>query len=224
MKKNYLKKNFQYWQKGYYAPNIEPAVFRFYGQFIKKKLRKKINLLDFGCGQGSAVNFFNQQKINAYGIDISKKDISIAKKKYKKIKNKFFFTKDLDEFKMNTQKKKFYIIKFIQSLYYLSNDDFELYINYFDQILKRNGIIYATMISSKSSLNSNKQSKDGLTLVDKDNFKKIKKHYINFTKSYEHLHQKFKNFKILSSGYYSFCLDKKNDVNHHYLVVCKKTR
>ena len=89
MKKNYLKKNFQYWQKGYYAPNIEPAVFRFYGQFIKKKLRKKINLLDFGCGQGSAVNFFNQQKINAYGIDISKKDISIAKKKYKKIKNKF---------------------------------------------------------------------------------------------------------------------------------------
>ena len=66
---------------------------------------------------------------------------------------------------MNTQKKKFNIITCIQSLYYLSNDDFELYLNYFDQILKRNGIIYATMISSKSSLNSNKQSKDGLTLV-----------------------------------------------------------
>ena len=142
----------------------------------------------------------------------------MQKKNIKKLKI------NLDEFKMNTQKKKFDIITCIQSLYYLSNDDFELYINYFDQILKRNGIIYATMISSKSSLNSNKQSKDGLTLVDKDNFKKIKKHYINFTKSYEHLHQKFKNFKILSSGYYSFCLDKKNDVNHHYLVVCKKTR
>ena len=224
MKKNYLKRNFKYWQKGYYAPNIEPAVFRFYGQFIKKKIKKKINLLDFGCGQGSAVNFFNQHKINAYGVDISQKDISIAKKKYKKIKDKFFFTKDFNELKINMQKKKFDIITCIQSLYYLSDNDFKLYINYFDQILKKNGIIYATMISTKSSLNSNNKNKDGLTLVNKDNFKKIENHYINFTKSYDHLHKKFSKFKILSSGYYSFCLDKKKDVNHHYLVICKKTR
>ena len=105
MKKNYLKRNFKYWQKGYYAPNIEPAVFRFYSQFIKKKIKKKINLLDFGCGKGLAVNFFNQHKINAYGVDISQKDISIAKKKYKKIKDKFF-TKDFNELKINMQKKK----------------------------------------------------------------------------------------------------------------------
>jgi len=223
MKKNYLKKNFQYWQKGYYAPNVEPAVFRFYGKFIKKKFKKSLNLLDFGCGQGSAVNFFNQQRLNAYGVDISKKDIKTAKKKYKKIKNKFFFTKDLNDLK-NKFQKKFDIITCIQSLYYLSDYDFKLYINYFDQILKKNGIIYATMISTKSSFYSNKPNKEGLSLVDKDNFKKIEKHYINFTKSYDHLHKKFRKFKILNSGYYSFCLDKKNDVNHHYLVICKKIK
>lgn len=224
MNKNYLKKNFKFWQKGYHAPNVEPAVFRFYGKFIKKKFKKKLKLLDFGCGQGSAVNFFDQQKINAYGVDISKKDITVAKKKYKKIKDKFFFTKNLNDLKIKIENKKFDIITCIQSLYYLSNDDFQSYINYFDQILKKNGIIYATMISSKSSLCSNKQNKNGLTLVNKDNYTKIDKHFINFTKSYDHLRKKFKKFKVLKLGYYSFCLDKKNDVNHHYLVICKKIR
>lgn len=80
------------------------------------------------------------------------------------------------------------------------------------------------MISSKSSLCSNKQNKNGLTLVNKDNYTKIDKHFINFTKSYDHLRKKFKKFKVLKLGYYSFCLDKKNDVNHHYVVICKKIR
>ncbi len=222
MKKNYLKKNFHYWQKGYYAPNIEPAVFRFFGKFIKKNFNKNINLLDFGCGQGSAVNFFNDQKINAYGVDISRKDINIAKKKFSKIKSKFLLTKDLNDLKNKIKNKRFDIITSIQSLYYLSDYDFNSYLEFFDTILKKNGILYSTMISTKSSLKSNKENKDGLSLVNKDNFKKINTHYINFTKSYADLHKKFKKFKILNSGYYSFCLDKRNDENHHYLVICKK--
>ena len=59
----YLTENYKYWQKGYDAPNVESFIFRFYGFYLKK--RKNLKLLDFGCGQGAAVNFFNTVKVNS---------------------------------------------------------------------------------------------------------------------------------------------------------------
>tara|TARA_Y100000591_G_C21743395_1_gene650562 strand:- start:94 stop:759 length:666 start_codon:yes stop_codon:yes gene_type:complete len=221
MTKNYLKKNFHYWQRGYEAPNLEAAVFRFYGKFLKKKkLTKKNTLLDFGCGQGAAVNFFNKQNINSYGADISRKDISVAKKRYKKYKKKYFHIENLDDLKKKI--KMVDVILCVQSLYYLSDKDLYEHLSFFKSILKRNGIIYATMISTKSSLYNNRKTKDGLSLVNKDNVSKVKNHYINFTRSYNDLEKKFSLFKVVQTGYYSFCIDKNNDVNHHYLIIAKK--
>ena len=221
IKKEYEKINFKYWQKGYFAPNVEPAIFRFYGKFIKNNFKKKIKLLDFGCGQEAAVNFFNNQKIDAYGVDISLKDINNAKKYYKSIKHKFLHINNLDSLKSKNLKK-FDIITCVQSLYYLSDDDLKIYLIYLKSILKPNGILYATMISTKSSLYSNKKSKNGLSLVNRDNYNLIPPHYINFVKSYKDLKNKFKLFNILKIGYYSFCLDRHNDVNHHYVIIGKK--
>lgn len=221
MKQNYKKANYNYWQKGYAAPNVEPAIFRFYGKYLKEKYKKKLKLLDFGCGQGAAVNFFCKNKIDAYGVDISKTDISKAKKKYKKIKNKFFHIENLKDInKLNI--KNFDVITCVQSLYYLSNSDLKSYLIFFKSLLVKNGILYSTMITTKSSLFNNKAAKNGLSLVNKDNEKKIRSHYINFTHSYKDLKKKFKIFKVTKTGYYSFCLDKNNDINHHYTIIAKK--
>jgi len=78
------------------------------------------------------------------------------------------------------------------------------------------------MISTKSSLYINKKRKNGLSLVNRDNYNLIPPHYINFVKSYKDLKNKFKLFNILKIGYYSFCLDRHNDVNHHYVIIGKK--
>ena len=78
----YLTENYKYWQKGYDAPNVESFIFRFYGFYLKK--RKNLKLLDFGCGQGAAVNFFNTVKVNSIGVDISEIDIKSAKEISKK--------------------------------------------------------------------------------------------------------------------------------------------
>ena len=55
---------------------------------LLEKEKKKI--LDFGCGQGGNLNFFHKLGFDVYGVDISKKDINIAKKiiKSKKIISK----------------------------------------------------------------------------------------------------------------------------------------
>jgi 2-polyprenyl-3-methyl-5-hydroxy-6-metoxy-1,4-benzoquinol methylase len=222
---DYRKINYKFWQKSYYAPNVESYIFRFYGYYLKKK---KINrILDFGCGQGAATNFFNQKKIKTLGVDISKVDINKAKKKYKKYKNNFIHVNSIEDLSRKIDKK-YDVIIAGQSLYYLNNNDLNRVLNILYNSLKKNGVIFASMISSKSTLfkNSRKisnQAGNGIREVKGDNKRKYQKHFINFTKGYSDLLEKFKIFKKLYVGYYSICFDKNNDLNHHYTFIgCKK--
>jgi 2-polyprenyl-3-methyl-5-hydroxy-6-metoxy-1,4-benzoquinol methylase len=81
----YLKGNFDYWQKGYYAPNVESFVFRTWGRVLRSefsdKQSSKLKMLDFGCGQGAALSFFNQLGFDVYGVDISEHDLDVCKKR-----------------------------------------------------------------------------------------------------------------------------------------------
>ncbi len=218
---SYINENYNYWQKGYHAPNVESFIFRFYGFYLKGK--KSLKLLDFGCGQGAAVNFFNKNKIDGIGVDISKKDINSAKKLYPNYKKKFICIKSFEDLDNKNNYNKFDVIVASQSLYYLSNDDFKKLLLILHKLLKKRGIIFASMISYKSSMyKHSKKYKNDLRVVTKDNKKKYIKHYINFTKSYKSMIKKFSKFKVINLGYYSVCFDKKNDINHHYIFVGKK--
>lgn len=59
----------------------------FYAQLFANFLRSKNFdglLVDLGCGIGRDVNFFNERKINAKGIDLAK-EIALAKDKFPKL-------------------------------------------------------------------------------------------------------------------------------------------
>ena len=212
--------NYNFWQKGYFAPNVESFIFRFYGHYLKKKKIK--NLLDFGCGQGAAVNFFNQNNINSFGVDISLTDINIAKKKNSKNKKKFIHIQSFKDIEKIFEKKKLDVIVASQSLYYLSDQDFKKLILIFKKILNKNGMIFATMISTKTSLYKKSINyKYGLRKIYVDK-KKNSFHFINFTKNSSDLKNKFNIFKTIDTGYYSVCLNEKNDINHHYTFIGKK--
>ena len=79
---NYLDKNREYWEKGYDAANVDHPVFRFYGRILKPEFHMGGNherLVDFGCGTGSAVDFFTMHGFHASGVDISETDITTAR-------------------------------------------------------------------------------------------------------------------------------------------------
>ena len=81
---DYLRKNHEYYEKGYEAENIESYVFRFYGRILKHDFKmdgsKNEKILDFGCGAGSALKFFKSKGFNVHGADISAKDIDKARR------------------------------------------------------------------------------------------------------------------------------------------------
>ena len=68
-----IDSNTKYWDKGYYSPNLESYVFRFYGRILKPDFNmpyadRRTNVLDFGCGQGAAVNYFNELGFRLMGV------------------------------------------------------------------------------------------------------------------------------------------------------------
>ena len=234
MKKDYNYHNYKFWQRGYRgkAPNIESSIFRLQGQILKPILklpRKNHNVnLDFGCGQGATVNYFNNQGYESYGIDISKKDIQVAKKNFPRIKNRFtvcdsnIFNSDLTQF---TNNKKIDLISCQQSLYYFDKIEFNLLLENFINSLKPKGILYASMISDKHTYKkfSKKIKNSWLSEVNWKNHRvNIKKYYINFIKDYLDMKRKFNSLKILFLGSYEIQLSDKESNGHHYTIVAQK--
>ena len=63
------------------------SVIRFIAQnYFKKKNRKKISILEVGCGTGANLSFFSKEGFNSFGIDGSRVALKIAEKKLAKEK------------------------------------------------------------------------------------------------------------------------------------------
>ena len=62
------------------------SVIRFIANKYEKKDKKRLKILEVGCGTGANLSFFIEEGFNTYGIDGSKVAIKLAKKKLKKEK------------------------------------------------------------------------------------------------------------------------------------------
>jgi len=233
--KNYLDQNHTYWQSPYSATNPESFIFRLNSRLFKKyniyENAKDVNLLDFGCGQGANLIYFEKQLgFNVYGVDISKDSVPIAKSKLKNPENiKLINPKpsENDDF----FGVKYDIIISSQALYYLSDTDLKARLKSFDNMLKDDGHVFFTMMSTKCWYNSwqlDAKIEDGLLKVKhRDDIynKRVKKivnlHYINLTRDREHLKQRFEIFEPIEIGDYELTYNE-NESEHHYLFFGKK--
>lgn len=206
---NYLDHNKEYWEKGYSAAQVDHPVFRFYGRILRSQFgleRSFPRLLDFGCGQGAAVNFFSMQGFNARGVDISEFDINVARNRFPHIASCFSVCDP------NPQKNDYYgfredisVVTAIQSLYYFSDTDFNLAIEKIYSAMKMGGIIFATMMGEQSRefYDNSTEYKDGLRVVNFKNERlEVRDYYMSFIKDEDHLKRKFSMFRPVHLGYY----------------------
>ncbi len=106
--------------------------------FIKDRINKKNHHLDIGCGSGTFISVLNNKF--SVGIDISKKQIEYANKKYSsEAKNFVHFINEIP-FKPDS----FDSISIIELIEHLSDEEIKNLFNQIEKVLKKGGKIYIT--------------------------------------------------------------------------------
>jgi SAM-dependent methyltransferase len=203
----YLDRNATYWSNTYDAPNVESFIFRFYGRILKFDYgidgSKHERILDFGCGQGAALNFFDRLGFNCFGIDIAANDIAAARQRMPHIADHFTTVDPKPDEKTKFLGGDFDIVISIQTLDFLSDTDFAQAIKCLWNNMKPGAKIYASMNGwTMYYRNHGTYAGDGLWHVK---FKTSRVDYdlfLNFVKSKEDMKNKFSLFKPVYLDYY----------------------
>lgn len=220
---NYLEMNKVYWEKSYNAFNVDHPVFRFYGRVLKPQFGLEGNgerLVDFGCGQGAAVNFFSQQGFHTRGVDISESDLAVAKIRYPHIARCFSVcAPDPKENEYYGFAEDVAVVTAIQSLYYFSDQDFQTCVEMLYRSMRPGGVFFATMMGEKARefFDNSTEFKDGLRVVNFQNDRlEVKDYYMSFIKDENHLRRKFGMFKPVHIGYYAAKFRNDEGDGFHY--------
>lgn len=204
---SYLDKNAMYWSGTYDAPNVESFIFRFYGRILRFDYgidgSNHERILDFGCGQGGALNYFDKLGFDCYGVDIAPKDIEAAKHLLphiadhlvlidpKPVEGQIYCGGDFD------------IVVSIQTLDFLSNSDFAKVIRCLYDSMKPGAKIYASMNGwSMYYRNHAEYAEDGLWHVKFDNGRVNYDLYLNFVRDKNEMREKFSLFKPVYIDHY----------------------
>ena len=107
--------------------------------FVKKKMKNYKNHLDFGCSAGTFIGCLDEKK-KSIGIDISTDQINYAKKKYKRKKHNFLFSK----LPLPFRDKSFDVITFLEVIEHCDDIQNNKTIKEFYRLLKPNGILIIT--------------------------------------------------------------------------------
>ena len=203
----YLERNATYWSNAYDAPNVESFIFRFYGRILKFDYgidgSNHERILDFGCGQGAALNFFDRLGFNCFGVDIAANDIAAAQRNMPHIADHFTTVDPKPDEKTKFFGGDFDIVISIQTLDFLSDTDFAQAIICLWNNMKPGAKIYASMNGwTMYYRNHSTYAGDGLWHVK---FKTSRVDYdlfLNFVKSKEDMKNKFSLFKPVYLDYY----------------------
>lgn len=205
---DYLKMNLRYWDGRYTAPNVESFIFRFYGRILKFDYgidgSKHERILDFGCGEGGALNYFDKLGFNCYGVDIAKNDIESARAHMPHIAKQFkIIDPKPDPSLVFFEGVKFDVVISIQTLDFLSNSDFDKAIQCLYNNMKPGAKIYASMNGwTMYYRNHATEAGDGLWHVKFKTDRLDYDLYLNFVKDKADMKRRFQLFKPVYLDYY----------------------
>jgi N-acetylneuraminate synthase len=145
----YLDSNAAYWSNLYDAPNVESFIFRFYGRVLKFDYgidgSNHERILDFGCGQGAALQFFDRLGFNCFGVDIAANDIAVAQKSMPHIAHQLAVINPIPDAQNRLFGGNFDIVISIQTLDFLSDSHFAQAVKCLWSNMKPGAKIYTSM-------------------------------------------------------------------------------
>lgn len=219
----YLAENVERWSRGYAAESVDHPVFRFYGRILKVDGPASGKLLDFGCGQGSAVGFFTGKGYDAYGVDVSEPDLAAACSRFPELADRFALIDPKPAATAVYYGGGFDVISAIQVLYYLNESDFEVRVANLHDQLAPGGLFYATMMGTESwYYERSEPAGEGLRRVELPERIGGGHEYVLFTESTEQLLERFAAFAPLHVGFYSEAFRSDEGKGFHYTFVGRR--
>lgn len=205
---------------------MESYIFRLHGKILKPHFnlpKLGTSLLDFGCGQGAAANFFHTTGYDVYACDAAAGDIDIARIRFPHIQHKFYTT-DRDPKKADYFRgRQFDVITACQALYYFSKSDFLILMKKIYDALKPGGVFFASMMSSDDGEfypNSQKTDDEWLRVVSFKNTRfNCSDYYMFFVENEKDLCSKFSMFKPIFTGSYTHALRQDESNGKHLTFV-----
>lgn len=222
---DYLANNKAYWERGYHAPNVDHAAFRFYGRILKQPPFSLTGeggerLLEFGCGQGAAANYYAALGFDVRGVDISEVDISVAKTRFPHIAYRFSVCH------ANPADNTHYgwaddvaVVTAFQSLYYFGDSDFAVAMDKIYSSMRKGAVFFATMMSPlmKEFWDNSKPAHDGLREVAFRNSRlNVTGYFMRFIKDQDELKRTFKMFRPVHVGHYGEQFRSDEAPGHHW--------
>jgi ubiquinone/menaquinone biosynthesis C-methylase UbiE len=206
--KRYYKKIAKKYRK---YPNEELS--RFIGRkysSINPIKRKKIKILEVGCGSGNNLWMISNEGFKSYGMDISSNAISLAKKVIKKKKLEANL-KVGNMINLPYQNNYFDCVLDVFSSSSLDANEGKKFLSEVSRILKKNGSFFSYFPSKKSKMFKSKNK----TMIDNDTVFYLKKRQTAYP--IRNLPFRFLNNKAYKS------LLKQNNIKTIYLEEIQKT-
>jgi len=162
---------------------------------------KEVTVLDHGCGQGAAVNFFHEQKCHAFGIDVSEAAIIDGKNMFPGIKNNLFQVDPLlKNFKPDLM---FSLVTSIQTMYYLPPSQILIVMEKLRSFSMPRGIVYLTMMTTTGTYFENSIPLDnGMRHVKFTDDRISVDQHISFIEDEADFLKKFPMLEIVEVGQY----------------------
>jgi SAM-dependent methyltransferase len=227
MTTDYLAANRAYWERGYPAENVESCVFRFYGRILVPDFKLSgeggETAIDFGCGQGATVSFFDKKGFNAFGCDISAIDIEAGRMRRPHLSDKLAVVDS------KPSRNRIYcvssgvsLVTAIQSLYYLADDDFDDAIEKLRSSMVPGGVFFATMMGEqcREYYDNSEPVGNGLRRVQFKNERlDVRDYFMTFIRDEDHLKRKFSAFRPVHVGSYTMKL-RDDEGNGFHWTFC----
>jgi SAM-dependent methyltransferase len=207
---DYLGTNKKYWTAPYDAPNVESFIFRMYGRILKFDYgmdgagHEKV--LDFGCGQGGALRYFDRLGFDCYGVDISETDIAVARQEMPHIAQQLAVISPMPDRELKFfGDTRFDVVISIQTLDFLSNSDFEKAIACIHANMKPGAKIYASMNGWDMYYRQHGEpAGDGLWHIRMKTDRLDYDLYLNFVRDKDEMREKFKLFTPVYVDHYDY--------------------
>lgn len=212
------------YEKGYGVVYPEGHIIRFYERFLKyEKKMTSGKILDFGCGNGTHMKYFQDKGFEVYGLDI----VPEAILNVNEMIGGGGYLIEPNQRLLGLFDFKFDLIVANQSLYYLPCNVLRQTVQDLFELTKDGGFCFFTMMSEKNAYNALRRAEldNGLSEVRVEG-RLNETTFINFVKNEEELISIFKPYKPVYIGDYDFYnLYEKyggEGSGHHYIYIGEK--